>query len=314
MRKFTLLLALVFCSAIITTAQNNAISNQQINPLAFSQGVSGNTVHQPTSGKGVGDVISQMTTAPVHAWGVAFDGQYLYFTDPFGSNGTTIHQYDLSGNSTGYTIDGNYGGNSWVGDMASDGTLLYCCNVGGDNAINVYNIASGALVNTLTGDWSFESQRGLAYDAVHNEFYIGGWNSNNIWRVDASGTTISEFAFAGISGLAWSPTGGPNGTGSLWVSISNANDLVTEVDPNNGWGTIQSFVIPDGSGYSGAGLGMNSDGNLWVVNQSNEIVYLVDSGASAPPPPNVPLSNWALVISIILISGFVIIRHTSFFS
>jgi len=313
MRKFTLLMAFVFCTAMITTAQNNASSNQKADPLAFSQGESGNIVHPSTFGKGVGDVMSQLTTAPIHAWGVGFDGQYLYFTDPFGSDGTTIHQYDLSGNPTGYTINGDFGGPSWIGDMASDGTLLYCCNVGGDNAINVFDIATGALVNTLTGDWAYTSQRGLAYDAIHNEFYIGGWNSNKIWRVDATGATISEFDFSSISGLAWNPTGGPSGAGSLWVVANTTDDLVTELDPNNGWATLQTFNIPNGSQYSGAGLEMNSDGNLWVVNQSDEVVYLVDSGDTSPNPASVPLSNWALVFSMILISGFVIIRYTKFF-
>ncbi|MCK5776186.1 MAG: hypothetical protein KAH25_08420, partial [Bacteroidales bacterium] len=87
-------------------------------------------------------------------------------------------------------------------------------------------------------------------------------------------------------------------------------DLVTELDPNNGWATIQSFVIPNGLQHSGAGLGVNADGNLWVVNQSNQIVYLVDGDAT---PPSVPLSNWALIFGFILITGFIIIRQTKLF-
>ena len=306
MKKLSLLMVLLICGAMFTMAQN---SSQTTDPYATSTGVSGDVQH---STKAMGDVLSQITPTGIHAWGVAYDGSFLYLTDPYGapSIGTTVYQYDLAGNPTGYTIDANVGGLAWVGDMATDGGLLYCTSVGGDNAINVFDIATGALTNTLTGAWAGISQRGLAHDAANDEFYIGGWNSNNIWRVDATGTMISEFPFMGVSGLAWSPFGGPTGNGSLWVVANESADLVTELDPNNGWATIQSFVIPNGLQHSGAGLGVNADGNLWVVNQSNQIVYLVDGDAT---PPSVPLSNWALIFGFILITGFIIIRQTKLF-
>ncbi|OYT15300.1 MAG: hypothetical protein B7C24_13825 [Bacteroidetes bacterium 4572_77] len=257
MRKLNLIMAFVLCGAMFTIGQNASDNaSQQKNSLATSQGVSGSVSHQQNNSKAFGDVITQIDPTSIHAWGAAFDGTFLYFTDPYGSGnvGTTVYQYDLSGAPTGYTIDANVGAPTWVGDMASDNGLLYCTNVGGDNAINVFNISSGSLVNTITGDWTGTSQRGLAHDAVNDEFYIGGWNSNTLWRVDATGTTISELAFPGISGLAWSPNGGPMGNGSLWVVANSVDDLVTELDPNNGYATLQSFVIPDGAGSSGAGL------------------------------------------------------------
>ena len=130
----------------------------------------------------------------------------------------------------------------------------------------------------------------------------------NISRA-VKGTTIDEFPFDGVSGLAWSPNGGPMGNGSLWVVANTPSDLVTELDPNNGWAELQSFVIPDGVQYSGAGLEIDASGALWVVNQQNEVVYLVDSGIAY----EVPLSNWALLISIVLIIGFVAIRQTRIF-
>jgi hypothetical protein len=260
------------------------------NTLAFNRSSAGDVVNSAAGIRDYGDVMAEVTPAGVQPWGVAFDGEFLYVTDPFGSAGTVINQFNVDGSATGYTIDGSAGGPSWVGDMASDGTYIYACNVGGDNAINVYDIASGALVNTVTGAWTVTSQRGLAYDEYNAEYYIGGWNSNNIWRTDDVGATIDEFGFAGVSGLAYHPAGGPNADGSLWISANTADDLVTETDPNAGWPNLQDFVIPSAAGYSGAGLGLNSDGMLWVVNQSNGIIYLVDveEPLSSIPVPEVP--------------------------
>jgi hypothetical protein len=179
------------------------------------------------------------------------------------------------GVNTGNTITLSLG-QAWIGDMASDGTYLYCCLVGPPNDIAKINLSDGSLVGTITGAWTVISQRGLAYDAVNDEFYIGGWNSNQIWRVDGSGATISTTAFTGVSGLAWHPQGGPDGTGSLWVAANTASSNVTEVDPNNGWATLQSFAMPGGTSYSSAGLALDPTGALWVPNQGNNTVYLVD--------------------------------------
>jgi len=246
------------------------------NTLAFNRSSAGDIVKESSGSRDYGDVVDEVSPQGVQLWGVCFDGEFLYVTDPFGSAGTVINQFNIDGSATGYTIDGSAGGASWVGDMASDGKFIYACNVDGDNAIKVYNIETGTLVNTITGAWTSSSQRGLAYDEFNFEFYIGGWNSNNIWRADENGGTIDDIPFVGVSGLAWHPLGGPTAGGSLWVETSTADDLVTETDPNAAWPMLQNFTIPSGAGFSGGGLGINSDGMLWVVNQSNGIIYLVD--------------------------------------
>ena len=306
MKKITLLIAVVLSLSMVSMAQNT--NGSLDNSLATTLEPAGSISNNVSGTRDLGDVLDQVSPANLQAWGVGFDGQYLYFSDPFGTpgtNGQTVYQYNMDGTATGYTIDASAGSPSWIGDMASDGTLLYCCNVGGDNAINVFNIATGALVNTLTGAWTITSQRGLAYDANNNEFYIGGWNSNQIWHIDATGVTIEVIPFNAVSGLAWNPTGGPSGSGSLWVAVNASGDLVTEIDPNNGWAALQTFVIPNGSDFSGAGLEINSAGNFWVVNQSDEMVYLVDSNSGVA---SVPVSNWALAIGLLLISGFIVVR------
>ncbi|HEY6020287.1 MAG TPA: T9SS type A sorting domain-containing protein, partial [Candidatus Paceibacterota bacterium] len=239
-------------------------------------------IDQVTGGgsREVGDVISSFPApSPIGlCWGICDDGSNLWITDP-NISATNIYQVDYDGVNTGVVITVSLG-QSWVGDMVSDGTYIYGCLVGGPNTIVKVDIETGETVEQITGAWTVTSQRGLGADFNNEEYYIGGWNSNQIWRVDATGATISTFGFSGISGLAWHPMGGPEQAGSLWIMVNAGSDLCTEVDPNNAWATIQSFVMPNDQGYSGAGAeikrSMPNGGAIWLCNQSNNTVYLVD--------------------------------------
>ena len=238
-KHYSLFIIIFFIGTSLIEAQTNAsIENDNVqfnkpeaslSPTLRKHG--DNTVYNSGS-RSFGNILDTVTPGSIQPWGVACSGKYLYLTDPAG---TSIYQYNLDGTATGYVINADYGGPSWIGDLATDDVNIYACNVGGDNAINVFNIATGALVNTITGDWTSISQRGLAYDASAHEFYIGGWNSNQIWRTDALGNTIEIIPAGDVAGLAWDPIGGPAGTGSLWVVNNDPSDIVTELDPNNSW-------------------------------------------------------------------------------
>jgi hypothetical protein len=236
----------------------------------------------------VGDVIYAFPApSPISlCWGICDDGENLWITDPNMSS-TTIYEVTYNGEYTGVTITVSLG-QSFVGDMVSDGEYLYGCLVGGPNTIVKVDLATGETVGTISGDWTVTSQRGLAADFVNEEFYIGGWSSNQIWRTTFDGETISTFGFAGVSGLAWQPLGGIDQEGSLWIVVNSANSLVTEVDPNNGWTTIQSFTMPGGQPNSGAGAEIkltDPDGCcLWLTNQSDNHIYLVDLDEPCCPP------------------------------
>jgi hypothetical protein len=242
----------------------------------------------------VGDVLfSFPSPSPISSCrGICDDGNNLWVTDADGLS-TKIYEVSYDGEYTGISITVSLG-QSWIGDMVSDGDWLYCILVGGPNSIVKIDLATGETVETITGDWTGNSQQGLSADFVNEEFYIGGWNSNRIWRTTFDGTTISTFDFNGVSGLAWHPAGGPDAEGSLWVVESTPEDLVTEIDPNNGWVTIQSFSIPNGQLYTGAGAEMKNSGNnqgaLWIPNRSDNTIYLVDVAEpfSCCPPEILP--------------------------
>jgi hypothetical protein len=268
-----------------TLADGNAITRKEAKDIELSN----------TGTRDVGDVIfSFPAPSPIGlAWGICDDGDNLWISDP-NVSATTIYQVDYEGVNTGITLTISQG-QSWVGDMASDGEFLYGCLVGGPNTIVKVDIETGETVGTIGGDFAVTSQRGLAVNFDEEEFYIGGWNSNQIWRTDFEGTTISTFGFAGVSGLAWHPNGG-GVDGSLWVMVNAASNLVTEVDPNTAWGTLQSFMIPGGQQYSGAGMEMAiggpQPGALWIPNQVDNTIYLVDTeqpyggGGQAELPEN----------------------------
>jgi hypothetical protein len=236
----------------------------------------------------VGDVVlSFPAPTPIGlCWGICDDGENLWVTDPNLSS-VTIYMLTYEGENTGTTITVSQG-QSYIADMVSDGEFLYGCLVGGPNTIVKVDLATGETVGTITGDWTLTTQRGLAADFYNEEFYIGGWNSDMIWRTDFSGNTISTFGFAGVSGLAWQPLGGPYEEGALWVVSNDAASVVTEIDPNEEWATIQSFPMPGEQLFSGAGAEIKltdpQGGCLWLPNMSDNQVYLVETDEPCCPP------------------------------
>jgi hypothetical protein len=192
------------------------------------------------SSRDVGEVIFNWTApGPISScWGSCDDGEDLWISDPTVS-GTNIFQVTYDGSYTGFMITVNQG-QGWIADMVSDGEWLYCCLVGGPNSIAKIDLATGTTVSTITGDW------------------------------------------AGVppQGLAWHPIGGPDQEGSLWVVKYSEEDYVFELDPNNGWANLQFFSFPNGQQYSGAGaeicLSGNYSGTLWLSNQSDNNIYLID--------------------------------------
>ena len=252
-----------------TDSDPNAINRSEANDIVTGSGT-----------RDFGDVLTSFSwTGGGACWGICDDGTNLWVTNATTAP-TSIIEVTYEGEVTGNTLTVSEG-QSWIGDMVSDGEFLYGVLVGGSNAIVKVDLATGETVGTITGDFATTSQRGMSADFNNVEFYIGGWNSDMVWRTDFEGTTISTYGFAaGISGLAWHPLGGPDFEGSLWISENSPSDLVTEVDPNDGYAVIQSFTLPGTQTYSGAGCEIKRTGDdagaIWVTNQSSNTIYLVD--------------------------------------
>jgi PKD repeat protein len=233
---------------------------------------------------GVGSVITSWTvpSAITLPWGLGLDSSTLWISDPQVVNN---HLVALDGTHTGVVFDAAWAG-SWNGDMAYDpnNNLMWQVNVGGNNGIYGLDPATGEVVSVITGSvWTATSQRGVAYDAEADVFYIGGWNEDIIYRVaglswPTPGAVLDGWTFGvGIAGLAWHPDG------ILWVASNAAPDMIYGLDLE-AISVVYQFPHPFGGEFNGAGLTLASDGNLWVASMDNYTVYLVDT--------EMPISTW----------------------
>ncbi|MGE5574422.1 MAG: PKD domain-containing protein [Bacteroidota bacterium] len=217
-----------------------------------------------------GDVLMSwdLPSEIVVGWGVGFDEEKLWISDP-------EQRRDFWTTTDGALIGsvGTPWAGSWPADMAYDPNhnLVWQVNVGGDNGLYGLDPETGDVVATLRGSpWTGTSQRGVAYDADTDTFYIGGWNEDIIYHVkgldwDVPGQVIEGWTLtgAGISGLAWHPDG------ILWVSTNSPGDYIYGLDLE-ALEIVYQFPGPAGGDYLGAGLELHSDGNLWAVTQDNK--------------------------------------------
>ncbi len=192
-----------------------------------------------------------------------------------------------------FTVDGVPTGRKWSttdwstspNDMAYDpGRDLMCqVNVGGDNGIHCWDPDSGFIVDSITGAfaWTETSQRGLAYRADNDTFYIGGITDEIIYQVKGlsypdKGAVISQCAPADgeISGLAYNPS-----FDVVWAATDSPTDTIYQLDPDT-CAVLGTLPHPSPSSDA-AGLEMDQAGNLWMVDQDPDAIYLVDSGVPA---------------------------------
>jgi len=249
----------------------------------------------PRVAAAVGDVISSFPSDITFGWGVATDlSSHIWLTN-LGVAGGDDHdyQYNPDGSQTGNTID-----LSGIGEWAADGTMdlttgnLWNVAVGGDNCIYELNPTTFEQTgNTICGSpWTATSQRGLAYDAGNDAFFIGGWNEGVVYHIDRDGVTLdSSFVAIAISGLAYSAE-----SGHLLVMRNDvAGDDVTILDALDNYNPIGAFQVTDGGSpvfadFEQAGIEFDCVGSLWAVNQATQVVYQIESGEGASCESDIP--------------------------
>ncbi|HEY3204476.1 MAG TPA: carboxypeptidase regulatory-like domain-containing protein [Thermoanaerobaculia bacterium] len=244
---------------------------------------------RPVQPLAAGEVSASYPTNITYGWGIAYNTDVPDF---WVSNLAIVggddkdYRYLVDGTLTGDTIDDT----TWVGVFAADGAYnprtgkLWRVNVGGDNCIYeldpILKVATGNKICPNFGT----SERGLAYDAVTDTYYSGSWNDGVINHFDGKGT-ILESAYVGlaISGLGYNTS-----TGHLFVQTNHGPvggyDIYV-LDAQNNFTLIGGYFItengnPAGSFnfFGGAGLEIDCDGNLILVDQGTQTIFVADSG------------------------------------
>ncbi len=220
-----------------------------------------------------GDIISSFEPDVGRPWGVGFEVDTLWVGDNEVNENV---QFTEDGAPTGEVIYNTWS-EEWAADMAWDENhdLLWQVNVGGDNCLYGISTPDGAVEEIICNSiWTEYSQRGVAYDYDTDTFYIGGWNDDVIYHVagldwNEPGEILDQNYFGYISGLAW------HGSGYLYVATNDSESELYQVDPLTG-DSLRLIEFPGDSSYAGAGIEFDEECNLWVMNQENDYLYLVD--------------------------------------
>jgi subtilisin family serine protease len=248
--------------------------------LTTAGGINHGSMQRPETVAG-GAVIAQWPTALAYPWGTGFnaDDETVWFNNMGAAGGDDHnHEFTVSGSATGHNLPALYGG-TWAADLAynTDTGMFWQVNVGGDNCIHEFDPVQGATGNKICNPgWTYTSQRGLAYDPVSDTYFVGGWNTYSVHRIDATGDILESW-YLGlmIAGLAFN-----HEAGLLFIIENSWNDAIWVFDITTNtfvnWFTVSGF-----GAYAGSGLAIDCDGNLWAANQNNKNAYLIDSGVPA---------------------------------
>jgi hypothetical protein len=235
-----------------------------------------------------GDILRQWNTGLELGWGVGYTG-HVWLSSILSGGLTcgpscTDNEFLVDGTATGHNVPTPWAG-AWPADMALIGANEMCqLDVGGDNGIHCWDTNSGATTRSITGAfaWTGISQRGLAYRPDDDSFYVGGWNEGILYHVagfshPTPGAVLNQCNAPdfNISGLAWNPA-----VGQVWEATNSPTDTIYRVDPAT-CATVSTLANPNHDSFDGAGLEEDENGNLWMIRQSPNQAFLLDSGVPA---------------------------------
>jgi hypothetical protein len=178
---------------------------------------------------------------------------------------------------------------AFIADMTWDGEYIWFVNVdyGTESNIYAFDPVTMEVVDEISdpaGLWNSVSQRGLAYDFVEDVFFIGGWNTDVLFKIagkswpDPGAILGSPLSIPnGIAGLGYHP-----GRRTVWISCHAGPDHFLEVDYDAAL-LLNYIPCPLGTSYSLSGCEVDGDGVLWFVDQETNSVYRMDTGYGVLP-------------------------------
>ena len=275
MKKFTILICLIFISSSILLAQSNADVdiNAKTNP------------HATTFTDDLFDEQFQFLCGGYSGEaGIETNGEYIYTSK---WNGDKFLCYEMDGTFLGeFSIPGVSG----VRDMAYDGTYFYGAAANTALFEMDFDGQSGVLVSILT---AAVATRACAYDAEFDGFWGNNW-SDPITLYDRIGGILNQFncgVYSFYYGFACL-----NDAGNEWLygfaqSGGASQAIIVQIDPYSGAETGVTF---DAIGYSTSGIGIAGGlaaFDTWAPGWwtllgivQNETIFGVDGGIAVSPP------------------------------
>jgi hypothetical protein len=232
-----------------------------------------------------GDVIRSWASGLSMAWGVAYDSvdDSVWVSSPHANWGGDdhIYEYTTAGAQTGraylHTLPHENGPADVAFNWNTGKMWIMNVNTGVNNCIHEIDPVSGytgASICPGGGTGFSTSQRGLAYDPVTDTYLAGGWNEGIVYRFTPAGVIVEQvFVGLEIAGLAYNPD-----TQHLFAIVNADPNPVYVLDAANNFNLLGQFNISSGFGaFSGAGLEIDCEGNLWAADQTTGTIVEVDS-------------------------------------
>lgn len=226
-----------------------------------------------------GDILASWDSGIPGVWGLGADENVWVSDIPSADTNT---EFSPTGAATGRSHAVPWsGGPGWPGDMAFDPTSESMCqiNVNAETPnIHCWDLDSGE--DTYVIDVGFPTtQRGLGYNEIDDVFYASAWIDGPVYTVAGRthtdpGAILSQCTpdDPTISGLAYNST-----ADVLWSVTNSPTDTIYQLNPED-CSTISTMGFPNNTPGAGAGIELDAAGNMWVVNQNDAKVYLLESG------------------------------------
>ncbi|MGB9561277.1 MAG: FlgD immunoglobulin-like domain containing protein, partial [bacterium] len=241
-----------------------------------------------------GDVLLRYPMSyPVSSvWGVGVQNlDYFWVSDAMATN----HDYRFRADTNATVYTGVHYRFYWTpgirdgfpADMAWDGRNMWQISAGGSNKIYAFDVFTGNVVDSIADPamiWTSTWQVGLAYDPDEDCFYVGRWYSWSsfdggvIYKIKGKrrwytpGAIVDSIYNDYCAGLAFHPT-----RKTLFIAENSSPDRIIEVDFETGQ-ILTTIPAPGpvGSAYGMGGAEIDQLGRLWVVNQNDQTVYVLD--------------------------------------
>lgn len=230
-----------------------------------------------------GGLLRSWSSDLAHPYGIGVDSRSgeVWVGDLAAAGGDDrLHSFSANGLSNGASIDVAADQVVFSADMVYNPFTrsFWQVNVSGGNCLVEIDPATHALTGGQICPAFDQSQRGLAFNPLNGSYYSGSWNNGILYHFDANGMILDSLNLnINIAGLAFNPS-----TRHLFV-LSNASvgyDVYV-LDTEDSYAILGGFDIAGLGDFEQAGLALDCNANLWLVNQATARVYQVTSGESA---------------------------------